>query len=129
MRISGLLVLFVPVVSFAAESVDYNPIGRRDPFQVTIEPAKPVTATTVLERFDLTEMRLDGIISGISDPRASVTVDGHSFVVRAGTRMGKWGGRVARITASEVVVREESTSHDGILQVKETSLTLPDAEK
>jgi Tfp pilus assembly protein PilP len=127
MRALVLLLALAPVSSFAGEisDADYNPIGRRDPFQVPFEFPSPVVAASALERFELSEMRLEGVISGIADARATVTVPGgESFLVRAGTPMGKWGGRVARVTSSEVVVREEFTDPTGLVHVKESTLSV-----
>lgn len=125
MRICGLLLMLVPVVSIAAEDPGYNPIGRRDPFQPALESTKPATGKTLLERVELSEILLEGVLSGISDPRATVTVAGESFLVKNGTPVGKYGGRVVRISSSEIVVREQSTNLDGVTHVKDTSIALP----
>lgn len=121
MRVCSLLVVFVPFVSLAEE---YNPIGRRDPFQPAIEAPKPVTAASPLERVDLSEIRLEGILSGIADPRATVTARGESFLVKKGSCVGRYGGVIARISASELVVREESAGADGVTHVKETTIAI-----
>lgn len=124
LTVSLLLALSSFAALAAAPDDDYDPRGRRDPFQVML-PRATATPASGLERFDLSELRLEGIISGISDPRATVTLPtGESHLVKPGMRLGSSGGRVARITSSEVVVREEWHGEDGITHVRETSLTL-----
>lgn len=123
MRVCSLLLVFAAFASLAAAE-EYNPIGRRDPFQPAIEAPKPLAGASPLERVELSEIRLEGILSGISDPRATVTALGESFLVRKGSRIGKYGGRVARIAASELVVREESVTADGVTHVKETTIAI-----
>lgn len=125
MRTLLLLLTLAPLSSFAADAAgDYNPQGRRDPFQPPIR-ATPVVSKIALERFEIGELSLEGIVSGISDPRATVIVPGgDSFLVGVGTRVGKWGGRVARITQSDVVVREEFIDPTGVVRVVESTLSL-----
>lgn len=116
---------FISFVAFAAApDADYNPIGRRDPFQPPV-PQATVRPASSLERFELSQITLEGIISGISDPKATVTVPGgESFLVRKGMRIGREGGRVARITSNELVVAEEQRGDDGVVHVRETALTI-----
>jgi Tfp pilus assembly protein PilP len=127
MRPAALLLLaaFPLAVAAAADGPEYDPHGRRDPFQAPlVERATPVP-TSALERYDLAELRLEGIISGIADSRATVTVPGgESFLVRTGTPIGRGGGRVSRITSAEVIVREETRNLDGLLLVRESALSL-----
>ena len=104
---------------------EYSPIGRRDPFQPPIRATPVAVAKIALERFEITELSVDGIVSGISDPRATVIVPGgESFLVGVGTRVGKYGGRVARISQTDVVVREEFTDPMGVVHVVESTLSI-----
>ena len=125
MRTLLVLLALAPLSAFAADAAsDYNPQGRRDPFQPPIR-ATPVVSKIALERFEISELTLEGVVSGISDPRATVIVPGgESFLVGVGTIVGKWGGRVVRITHTDVVVREEFHDFTGIVHVVETPLSL-----
>lgn len=115
--------LLASLTALAAE--DYDPSGRRDPFEPAIVVTPAPVWTSALERHELSQIRVEGVITGISDARATLRVPGgESFVVRAGDRVGRQGGRVARISSSEVVVREESRDADGVLLVRETALRL-----
>lgn len=125
MRTLALLLVLAPL---AAASEDYDPRGRRDPFQPPIRQA-PKAAAIALERFEISELALEGIISGIANPRATVIVPGgESFLVGVGTHVGKWGGRVARITTTDVVIREEFLDPTGVLRIVESTLSFASPE-
>ncbi len=112
-----------------AEEYTYNPIGKRDPFKSFLaEEIAPGTqkALTPLQRFDIDQMGLIGIIWGISTPRAMVTTpDGKGYVVQKGTLVGKNWGKVSRITQDEVIVSEEYRDFEGKLIVHEIPLKMP----
>lgn len=126
MRTLLVLLALAPLASLAATDADYDPRGRRDPFQPPVAPA-PVVSKIALERVELSELAVEAIVSGIADAKATVVVrGGESFVVGVGSRVGKWGGRVARITQSEIVIREEFTDPSGVFHVVERSLSIPE---
>jgi len=111
------------------EEYTYNPIGKRDPFKSFLaEEIAPGTqkALTPLQRFDIDQMGLIGIIWGISTPRAMVTTpDGKGYVVQKGTLVGKNWGKVSRITQDEVIISEEYRDFEGKLIVHEIPLKMP----
>lgn len=109
----------------------YNPIGKRDPFRAflsmgergAIETDAP---RTPLQKYEIDEYRLVGIIWGIDRPRALVEdpdLVGH--VMEIGTYIGKNWGKVTQITSSEVVVTEEYQTMDGDLVVNPIRMVLP----
>lgn len=106
----------------------YNPIGKRDPFEVfalspTLQPDVPLTP---LQQFSIDQLKLVGIIWGISNPRALVEdPKGKGHVVKRGTLIGKNWGKVSRIKQDEVIIAEEYRDIDGRLVVNEISLKLP----
>ena len=106
----------------------YNPVGKRDPFEVfavtdTIRPDVPLTP---LQRFSIDQLRLVGIIWGISNPRAMVEDPrGKGHVLKRGTLVGRNWGKVSRIKQDEVIIAEEYRDIDGRLVVNEISLKLP----
>jgi type IV pilus assembly protein PilP len=106
----------------------YNPIGKRDPFEVfaltdTVRPDVPLTP---LQRFSIDQLKLVGIIWGISNPRAMVEdPGGKGHVLKRGTLIGRNWGKVSRIKQDEVIIAEEYRDIDGRLVVNEISLKLP----
>jgi type IV pilus assembly protein PilP len=93
----------------------YSPVGKRDPFrpyyvdQALEETEKDSQRTlTDLEKLELDQLKLVGIVSGTSTPTAMFEdPDGRGHVVHIGTAMGRNGGRVSKIKKDEVVIMEE----------------------
>jgi len=116
----------------STEEYNYNPIGKRDPFRSFLaDELAPDTrkVVTPLQRYDLDQLRIIGIIWGISSPRAMVTSpDGKGYVVQKGTLIGKNWGKVSRITQDEVIISEEYRDFEGKLIVTEVPLKLPKDE-
>ena len=114
------------------EEYNYNPIGKRDPFRSFLaDELAPDTRkiVTPLQRYDLDQLHIIGIIWGISSPRAMVTTpDGKGYVVQKGTLIGKNWGKVSRITQDEVIISEEYRDFEGKLIVTEVPLKLPKQE-
>jgi type IV pilus assembly protein PilP len=109
----------------------YNPIGKRDPFRAFLAGGgrgggDDETPRTPLQRYEIDEYRLVGIIWGIDRPRALVEDPDHvGHVMEIGTYIGKNWGKVTQITSSEVVVTEEYQTMDGELVVNPIRLSLP----
>ena len=81
---------------------------------------------TPLQKYEIDEYRLVGIIWGIDRPRALVEdpdLVGH--VMEIGTYIGKNWGKVTQITSTEVVVTEEYQTMDGDLVVNPIRMVLP----
>lgn len=112
------------------EGYVYNPIGKRDPFRSFLAQANAEaddSPRTPLQRFDLDQYQLVGVVYGIDRPRALVQDPervGH--VVEIGTYIGKNWGKVTQITSSGAVVTEEYQTIDGELVVNEIPMKLPD---
>lgn len=110
----------------------YNPAGKRDPFvpflKVREKEAGPaITSLPPLQRYELGEFRLVGIIWGLKAPRALVEDSmGKGYSVTVGTKIGRSGGVVTRITEKEMVVREEFRDYTGSKVKRDTSLKLKD---
>lgn len=112
----------------AQEGYVYNPIGKRDPFR-SFMAAGPKddddTPKTPLQRYDLDQYDLVGVIWGIERPRALVhDPEGIGHVVEIGTYIGKNWGKVTQITSSGVVITEEYQTMDGELVVNEIPMKL-----
>lgn len=115
----------------AQEDYVYNPIGKRDPYRAFLSmgargSVEDETPRTPLQKYEIDEYRLVGIIWGIDRPRALVEdpdLVGH--VMEIGTYIGKNWGKVTQITSSEVVVTEEYQTMDGELVVNPIRMSLP----
>jgi len=97
----------------AAIRFHYNPRGRRDPFQSVVISRDSRKKTQVfrslppLQRKDLSDLKLIGIIWGSFGPRAIITTsNGKGYTVHVGTRIGVNHGVIKEITQNEVLVEE-----------------------
>lgn len=110
----------------------YNPAGQRDPFHPLLMVKKPLVETaplTPLQKYDLGQLRLIGVIIGMGSPRAMVVApDGKSYVLKPGTKVGKNGGKVVRITQRTVVVEERYQDYLGQVKTSVQKIQLPKQE-
>lgn len=94
------------------EDYDYRGQDKRDPFApfVLVKPVlsgTPIGPVTPLERFDLEQLRLVGIIWNVPKPKALVIdPENKTYVVYNKTRIGRNNGYVAEIREGEVVIVE-----------------------
>ena len=107
----------------------YTPAGRRDPFRspYALKPDEDddIRRRGPLERFDLDQLRLEGIIWGLARPLAVIaTPDGTGYPVAAGARIGKRGGRVERILKDQVVVAESYRTANDVRVTQRTPIRL-----
>lgn len=110
----------------------YTPIGKRDPFRPFFldlkanTSSKPSDQLTPLELFELEQLKLVAILTGMETPMAMVEdPEGKGYSVTIGTPIGKNGGRVARITKDDVVVEEEYYNSEGKRIINKVALRLP----
>ena len=88
-------------------------VGREDPIE---------KIRTHLERFDLNELTPMAIITGTAVPKAMVTdPSGMGHVIQPGTRLGRRGGKVVRISTNSIVIRHVD---EELGTVKETRIRL-----
>lgn len=117
-------------VAKPAPVVVYDPAGKRDPFVTFLKVRDKDTGPSVgslppLLRYELGEFRLVGIIWGLTPPRALVEdSEGRGYTVTIGTKIGRSGGVVTRISDKEVVVREEFRDYMGSKVKRDSSLKL-----
>jgi Tfp pilus assembly protein PilP len=108
----------------------YNPAGKRDPFVPFLRMAKKDSRPVVgslppLQRYELGEFRFVGVIWGPKVTRALVEdTEGKGYTISVGTKIGRSGGVVTRITEKEVVVREEFRDYSGSKVKRDSSLKL-----
>jgi type IV pilus assembly protein PilP len=107
-----------------AFTYSYNPVGKRDPFHSPLAdalasqtgggPASVSTCNQPLCRWDLDQLKLVGIVSGMANPVAMVEdPEGIGHLMRHNSFVGKRGGRVTQIKRDEVVVTEIFKGPDG----------------
>lgn len=95
------------------ESVyEYDSRGKRDPFQpyfgqTELTPGAEIGPITFLQRFDLKELKLIGIIWDVSRPKAMVAdPSGGVHVVEVNAKIGRNNAYVGAIREGEIVVVE-----------------------
>jgi type IV pilus assembly protein PilP len=109
----------------------YNPLGKRDPFENPLRAiAEVATETgiplTPLQKYDLGQLRLIGVIVGKGNPRAMVIApDGKSFILQTGTKLGKNNGSVVDITTEAVLVKEKYLDFAGEVKTSIQEIKLP----
>lgn len=122
-----------PEAGKPAEPVwSYSSVGKRDPFRSflsELEKAQGSLATrcaTPLGRFELEQLKLVAVVTGLEDPVAMVEApSGVGYSVRRGACIGKNGGVVAAVRTGELVVSEWAVRADGTRDRTQTLLRLP----
>jgi type IV pilus assembly protein PilP len=114
----------------------YDPRGKIDPFEPLFKEEKVVAAKkterkkriprTPLERIDLSQLKLVGIILATSGNRALVEeASGKGYVIKNGTFIGTNGGKIISIQKETVTVEEEFEDVYGKLMIRKRELKLP----
>jgi type IV pilus assembly protein PilP len=115
----------------------YNPAGKIDPFEplfrdkpspkkVKKSKRKRRVPRTPLERIDISQLKLVGIILAASGNRALVEeASGKGYVIKKGTYIGTNAGKVTAIGKDAVMVEEEYEDVFGKLKVQKKELKLP----
>ncbi len=111
----------------------YNPAGRRDPFEPLLMVRRPVVESeaplTPLQTFELTQLRLTGVIIGKGAPRAMVVApDGKAYILERGIRVGRNNGVVKDIRRDAVLVEERYYDFSGEVRTNVLEITLPKRE-
>jgi type IV pilus assembly protein PilP len=111
----------------------YNPTGKPDPFmptRVTIETAGMGKKKVLpLEQFEVGDFELVGVFTGNGTKKAVVQdLTGKGFFIQVGTRIGKMGGTVIRISEKEVYIREPFRDFLGRISSKVIILKLPQTQ-
>jgi type IV pilus assembly protein PilP len=104
--------------------------GTRDPFRpMTLKPkagSQPRENLSPLERLELGQLKIVGIVWDIKEPRAMIEDRaGLGYSVKIGTPIGSNEGRVKAIYRSEVVVEEFYVDFYGAKKKRDVSMKLP----
>jgi Tfp pilus assembly protein PilP len=124
----------VPKPPESAEDNRYNAQGRRDPLEPLLKPERPDELRPKprqperplgpLERFDLSALKLVGIVWGELGRKALIKApDGKSYFANLETYMGKYSGKVIAIENDRLVIEEQYLNSEDKLVPK--TLTLP----
>lgn len=112
----------------ADQDYRYDPTGKPDPFKSflkQVQLVKDAAALSPLERFDLSQLTITGIIWSTKRPRALVEdPTGKGYIVGVGAGIGKNQGRIVRIEDNRVVVKETYVDFHHKATSKEVDLYL-----
>ena len=122
--------------SSSQERPIYNPKGKIDPFEPLFRDKPSVALVkkkrkkriprTPLEKIDLSQLKLVGIIMASSGNRALVEEsNGKGYVIKNGTYVGTNAGKVVKIDKDKVVVAEEYEDVLGNVSLRNKELKLP----
>ena len=97
--------------SNSPERLSASPTGRRDPFRpftLTVRPnVRRRENLSPLERYELGQLKLVGVIWNSNEPRAMVEDSvGLGYVVKVGTPIGASDGTVKAIKQNEITIEE-----------------------
>ncbi|HEY1268680.1 MAG TPA: pilus assembly protein PilP [Candidatus Binatia bacterium] len=106
----------------------YSPMGKRDPFQPPMKSQakrRPRENLSPLERYEIGQLSLVGVVWDIKDPRAMVEdSSGLGYVVRVGTPIGPNEGKIKQIKPAEVVIEENFVDFYGARKNREVSMRI-----
>lgn len=110
----------------------YSSVGKRDPFRsflAELETSAAAVATrcaTPLGRFEIDQLKLVAVVTGLDDPVAMVEAPtGVGYSLKRGSCVGRNGGVVASVRTGEVVISEWAIRADGARDRTQTILRLP----
>ena len=110
------------------DAYHYTLTGKRDPFTPPFSTAAPETVDsdepkTPLQRFDLGQLKLVGVIWETDEPRALIEDSGGlGYIITRGTLIGSRGGVVKMIEPKRVVIEEYETDFFGKRKSKQKEL-------
>lgn len=119
-------------ISDTVVGYEFRSEGKRDPFLpfVKLEEEESQKATP-LERFDLYQLRVNGILAGsANESRAMVGApDSQVYIVRVGTPIGRHSGKVIEINRGCIVIMEKFKDFYGKAQERKSNLCFAEKNK
>lgn len=112
------------------DSYSYVATGKRDPFlppfrMVESETEATNEPKTPLQRFDIGQLKLVGVIWESEEPRALIEDSGGlGYIVTRGTLIGSRGGIIKTIEPKRIVIEEYQTDFFGKRQAQEREMRL-----
>lgn len=103
--------------------------GKRDPFHPwglkTKTKQRPRRNLSPLERYELGQLKLVGIVWDVKEPKAMVEdAAGLGYIIKVGALIGTNEGKVKTIRPNEVVIKETYTDFYGARKSREVKLRL-----
>lgn len=130
---------FVPEVP-GSDGYVYDPSGKRDPFRPFGAPTSlpqqldtpqdtsgllPVASSDPLQTYDLSQLRVVGIIWQVTSPKAVVKDPmGKIHMIRKDTKIGRNNGFVSQIREGEILVVEPMVGEGGLPTATTRVMTL-----
>lgn len=107
----------------------YSPVGKRDPFQPlplrVRATRRPRENLSPLERYELGQLKLAGIVWNAKEPTAMVEdAAGLGYIVKVGTPIGPNEGKIKEIKPTEVVVEESYIDFYGARKNRQVSMKI-----
>lgn len=104
-------------------------VGKRDPFRPftlnTRTNSRPRKDLSPLERYELGQLRLVGIVWHVKEPSAMVEDSvGLGYIVKVGTPMGANDGKVKAIKPNEIIIEETYVDLFGAKKKREVNIKL-----
>ena len=117
----------IPKAYDAKDKIDpFAPLFKEKPVIVKKKKNKKRIPQTPLERIDLSQLKLVGIIMASSGNRALVEESsGKGYVIKKGTYIGINSGKVVKIKKEKVVVEEEFEDVFGKTKLHQREIKLP----
>ena len=108
---------------------NFSTTGKRDPFRPftlsTRTNSRPRESLSPLERYDLGQLRLVGIVWHVKEPTAMIEDSiGLGYIVKVGTPIGANEGKVKAIKPNEIVIEETYVDLYGAKKKREVNIKL-----
>lgn len=108
---------------------NFSTVGKRDPFRPftlnTRTNSRPRESLSPLERYDLGQLRLVGVVWHVKEPTAMIEDSvGLGYIVKVGTPIGANDGKVRAIKPSEIIVEETYVDLFGAKRKREVNIKL-----
>jgi Tfp pilus assembly protein PilP len=110
-------------------SANFSTVGKRDPFRPftlnTRAHNRPRENLSPLERYDLGQLRLVGVVWHVKEPSAMVEDSvGLGYIVKLGTPIGANDGKVKSIKPNEIIIEETYVDLFGAKKKREVNIKL-----
>lgn len=104
-------------------------VGKRDPFRPftlnTRTSNRPRDNLSPLERYDLGQLKLVGVVWHVKEPSAMVEDSaGLGYIVKVGTPMGANDGKVKAIKPNEIIIEETYVDLFGAKKKRDVNIRL-----
>jgi type IV pilus assembly protein PilP len=108
---------------------NFSTVGKRDPFRPftlnTRTNSRPRENLSPLERYDLGQLRLVGVVWHVKEPSAMVEDSvGLGYIVKVGTPIGANDGKVKAIKPNEIIIEESYVDLFGAKKRREVNIKL-----